>query len=1642
MAEDSTFEQQLAAIQSRSITDARARAALFTATPETSASVSAHAAAAPWMTPQTAYALGAGGVPVQSQVAKTVHAETLNKKGGGFWSMPGHIVSAGQRAFKSAVRGVATLAESPLQVGMGVLRDVASAGGNIVAGAASGLATGAAVGLAGGPLAEISVPLGAIGGLLIGGAGGAIAQARGVKVEGGYRNPLGQSSLGVATGKLIAGQNVDLGSGFMPGGVVAEQREKNAYAAANIQGHALTPGRMLASSVLPPDSLAYNVVSGMADAVTTWQLDPTLRALKEYSGARKFGSKIVQSEGDLGKITQAVRRRMGILEANGNVIDHSVTHNFLTSDPAALALVEKVGTPEMSSAVDIWNASGRKLPPSVASALAKSQTPQEAQEALRAAINGGLLNEKAALESGGRMADTFNNFRNSRLMSIMPGKSIDLRDMDLKVEFRNQRIGEAAKQLDSFMLQGRYDETLHSSLLNKFLQSTTMEEATKTIDEITGHHLMTRLQEAGAPPETIKAVLHGRFEDAAMLKDQVTQELAHNRRSLSVKIGLKEPIPIARDHELLESLDNVSHLPDTREVRRITTPSKAGHAVYNSDAWKSSVSGLDRLMGTLWKPLNLIRPALAVRMVGMESAKMAANGLEAPLAHPLTLINMMFHSDLPGASKLRNLMNVEQRGLETLGAGEIMADGHAFHSAQSGQVEKVTFQKVVNPGDEAYPVSWAARLGEAHLDPVAKYAAEHGLEAAKEEFFAGSLLKERERLAGLPDFGKYGLESREGAASYIEQVVGENLKHITAENPALLKAVAKGHIETESGDIHHLLSGNAHAGTIEAAATKAAEDAAEKAVRAAMKRAAAPGKAVLEEGAETAKELSPIEQAANRAAQKAAREAAQEEFPAAAPRPGVKPTYFEKPLANAERTALEADLNRARGLVSRAEKGGFKTLEQHKARVEELSAQLEKDNANVKAVMDETKAGRKPKFAKEIKELTQEQQDVVDRAYKAAYAAAKDAGEAEIARLTKGSPIHEGAVDHLKTLVDDPAIKTPAEIRGQRVMEEIDPDYGKKANKVVRQLYSTLLSKPMNFLVRSPEFSQLYWKEMEGLVPLLSEDAAQSLRISMAKDTAHITKTSRVSLERAIDRLHESENYGNVLMSNASELAKQRAVDGVHDMTINMAKKTGLHDAARVMSPFMKHWQQELTQWAKIAVEHPEAFRKVQMTMTEGETSGFFYKDDQGEWTFNYPGSELVSSVVGAPFGMTGKVQHLTALTANVLPSFGPVVSIPAAKIIPNKPAWDGIRNFLLPYGDPSATGGLDAVLPPWAKMVKNALDDPKADGHIGDYTMQVAKYLVSTGDYSMDSDEEVDRTLEEAGHRAKHLMFLHAFGKAVLPSSPAMTPMVEDKDGRTVVAKLLSKDLSEMRKADYPNSAQNFIEKYGNNAFMFFQASSRPTAVGSINLDTELGYDFMRTNSDLKVKLPNTYGLFAPQSEESGYSYAAYLDMTRSGEREKLTPLEQVHLANNQVAAMQYYKVKDSLGPKVSREQQLGLAQLKLALMEKYPGFGTAEVGLAQRAETPQLISEMKKAVTIDKIAESPAGKAVKSYLQLRDVAQEMAEARGLKGFQNSNAAADIREVLRTTAQALVEKTPEFGLIFEQIFDREMKALTQEEIV
>lgn len=582
-------------------------------------------------------------------------------------------------------------------------------------------------------------------------------------------------------------------------------------------------------------------------------------------------------------------------------------------------------------------------------------------------------------------------------------------------------------------------------------------------------------------------------------------------------------------------------------------------------------------------------------------------------------------------------------------------------------------------------------------------------------------------------------------------------------------------------------------------------------------------------------------------------------------------------------------------------------------------------------------------------------------------------------------------------------------------------EFGRRAEHAVNWMFEQLMVKPSNALSRSPTFRQAYWDRITELTPFMDE-ATQTAAIKAAAEAGLKRDDLRKIAKAALSGKGEVAD-----LSVADDLAKAHALETTRHLLYDLADKGQASDQLRLVFPFAEAWKEVVTRWSGLLVDNPAIARRSEQGVLGARGAGWFQPDPTtGEETFTYPGSQFLSEhLLGMPVPLTGRVQGLS-LAASVIPGFGPVVQIPASKIIPNRPDWDWLREAVVPFGEPDTEGGfVESFLPAWMQKFRTAFlrNDPEHDRMFANTMMDVARYLMTTGDYSTDTPDDVQRLLSAASSKAKGVYVLRGAAQFFAPSAPTPQFLAKDPDGHYVVAQKLIEDYQAMQQADPDNAVSTFLGKYGEGALLFMQ----PKTQGGGPATTDLN-DWVRDHPEQVSKFKDVYAFFGPQTGE--FSFDLYNRQLRSGERKPVTPAEAVKGANQRVASMIYRQARDKIVGNTTWEARSWLGQVRDALIDQYPGYDPLAY---DDSRIPKLIRSLSRAVDDPELARTDAGHAIGLYLGAREKALAAAKESRLQSFATAKAAEPLRDWLRSIGEALVSQTADFAPVWDSVLSREM---------
>lgn len=598
----------------------------------------------------------------------------------------------------------------------------------------------------------------------------------------------------------------------------------------------------------------------------------------------------------------------------------------------------------------------------------------------------------------------------------------------------------------------------------------------------------------------------------------------------------------------------------------------------------------------------------------------------------------------------------------------------------------------------------------------------------------------------------------------------------------------------------------------------------------------------------------------------------------------------------------------------------------------------------------------------------------------------------------------------------------------------------------VAAMFDWLMTKPSNTLNRSPDFRIKAWDETQRLAPLLNRAGRD--RLLRTLKNANLPSAYKQNIRAAIVN---APREGDLSMDAFEMIVKRRALEHVQGLLYHLHKKNQFADVMRLVFPFGEAFKEIVTTWARLLREYPQVPRRAQQ-MWQGardaqfdeETGlptghdgvGFFRYDPlTRQQVFTYPFSELVTEkLTGVPVPLKGPLKNLN-IVGNGLPGVGPAVSIPAAWFLPDKPEYDDLRKLVFPFGKPEDPASIDPFLPAWARKVRAVLNGPQSDRLYANVTIDVARYLLSTGEYDIQGPnawDEVDRLLRDSKKKGQWLYLLRAGAQASTPSSPIFDFRVEDPSGNLVTAQVLNDKYNEKRKElGDPNLAMEwFLNKFGVDNVLTIQAKSTTTGFeNTVGLSsTKEQRQWAVRHKRQVAKFSKVWALFAPEGGE--FDPSAYQAEIDSGQRTAISPEQAVRRANDRLATLIVRAATEAAGPNPTKAQSRALRNLRAQMREEFPGYGPDY----STRDTQSLIAELEQALKDKTLAATDAGRGLALYLAVRKEVATAVENAGYAWPPTAEATEPYRLILDRTAQRIIASYPQFGRMWEQVLSWEVQ--------
>jgi hypothetical protein len=601
---------------------------------------------------------------------------------------------------------------------------------------------------------------------------------------------------------------------------------------------------------------------------------------------------------------------------------------------------------------------------------------------------------------------------------------------------------------------------------------------------------------------------------------------------------------------------------------------------------------------------------------------------------------------------------------------------------------------------------------------------------------------------------------------------------------------------------------------------------------------------------------------------------------------------------------------------------------------------------------------------------------------------------------------------------------------------------------MVDKFHSTLYTEPISKLERSPAFREFYYERIEKLAQSLDEVSLNKIiddlteRAALEEVSPENYLTPKVWNKLQDLKANPDKLYGTLNAKEVSSWASAAAIDEYKKTFYNAVERRNGTDVMRLISPFAQQQAEffgRMSRFFTVPVAggslgylpNPDNFRKLQFVVEngreadpDGDGRGIFYKDPStGQYTMSIPlTGYLTKLATGINADLSFTVKGLSP-GFDYRPGLGPVMTMATSAILKTVPEQDFIRKMLLPYGE--RTDLSQAFVPSWVTKIYEGVTG-KSDGRFFANTYaETMQALAASGKYDLSNVNDKDRLLEDAKDKARIFSILRGITQFTGPASGDFDISVVTKEGDAHTVGLATA-LQALRLNNPDTAALRFIEIFGENAFIYL-SNKTTTEMGGLGASKEYG-NFERDNQVLIRKYKEIAGFFGPSGTD--FDFEVYTRQLKNGDRKRLSPAEMIDASEKAIGMAFYRDMKEEFGPKMNKYQREYLANYKLAIVAKYPGFGKMNL---DPGKTSRDITSLFEAAKTDGLQNNDVATAVNYYEGIRTEVLAEANRRGFDNLAHTELG-DLHEYLYEYASTLTEQTPDFGKVYDRLLSQEME--------
>lgn len=414
-------------------------------------------------------------------------------------------------------------------------------------------------------------------------------------------------------------------------------------------------------------------------------------------------------------------------------------------------------------------------------------------------------------------------------------------------------------------------------------------------------------------------------------------------------------------------------------------------------------------------------------------------------------------------------------------------------------------------------------------------------------------------------------------------------------------------------------------------------------------------------------------------------------------------------------------------------------------------------------------------------------------------------------------------------------------------------------------------------------------------------------------------------------------------------------------------------------------------------------------------------------------------------------------------PGLMPGASQAVNYLMPDSPEWNGIREFVNPYGRQTFN-----IFPVWLRRVSAIFEDndftKEFAGVIGNSEsdpvfQRMRNHLInqklSERAYNEEGVVEMryptgvqgfEQLIQDAKKDSFVLQFLRGVANFIGPGAPLIRYAIETEEGNVNAALVMSELRREsnalIEEGQNPDLAMiNILEDYGP---WIYGLNSPINKTNQSGIDGSVEWrEWYQGNKDFVNEYKDVGAFFGPTG---AYDQTSLSELERAGLYQPMSPEEKLETLATRTLFLRLNRFRDKFPPESKRslEQRRQFNQFRSDL-EKFWGVSTVGQGVAVRVKNNLQMQEMERIMdlwvgegdmSLAPIMETPTGDALIDYMSSRSFfSQQAVRDQNLvsDGWKTANKAAPYRDELRSIGEALAESDSGFSRLWFTVLSREL---------